>query len=117
MEEYSIEYHKSSPYQPQANEAVEVANKNVNNILAKTVMTYKDQAEKLPFALQGYKTSIRALTGATPYSLVYHSEAMLPIEVEIKSLRVLVETKVLEEDWAKPRYEQLALIDEKRVRT
>ena len=42
---------------------------------------------------------------------------MLPIEVEIKSLRVLVETKVLEEGWAKPRYEQLALIDEKRVRT
>ena len=42
MEEYSIEYHKSSPYQPQSNEAVEVANKNVNNILAKTIMTYKD---------------------------------------------------------------------------
>ena len=117
MEEYSIEYHKSSPYQPQANEAIEVANKNVNNILAKTVMTYKDQAEKLPFALQVYKTSILAPTGATPYSLVYRSEVMLPIEVEIKSLRVLVETKVLEEGWAKPRYEQLALIDEKRVRT
>ena len=31
-------------------------------------------------------------------------------------MRVLVETKVLEEDWVKQRYEQLALIDEKRVR-
>ena len=41
---------------------------------------------------------------------------MLPIEVDIQSLRVLVETKVLEEDWAKVRYEQLALIDEKRAR-
>ena len=41
---------------------------------------------------------------------------MLPIEVEIQSLRVLVETKVLEEDWAKTRYEQLAFIDEKRAR-
>ena len=41
---------------------------------------------------------------------------ILPIEVEIQSLRVLVETKVLEEDWVKQRYEQLALIDEKRVR-
>ena len=64
----------------------------------------------------GYKTSIRASSGATPYSLVYGSEAVLPIEVEIQSLRVLVETKVLEEDWAKARYEQLALIDEKRAR-
>ena len=31
-------------------------------------------------------------------------------------MRVLVETKVLEEDWVKQRYEQLALIDEKRVK-
>ena len=63
-----------------------------------------------------YRTSIRTSTGATPYSLVYGSEAVLPIEVEIKSLRVLVETKVFEEEWMKERYEQLALIDEKRAR-
>ena len=44
------------------------------------------------------------------------SEAVLPIEVEIQSLRVLVETKFLKEDWVKARYEQLALIDEKRAR-
>ena len=56
------------------------------------------------------------LIGATPYSLVYGSKVVLSIEVEIQSLRVLVETKVLEEDWAKVRYEQLALIDEKRAR-
>ena len=53
---------------------------------------------------------------ATLYSLVYGSKVVLPIEVEIQSLRVLVETKVLEEDWMKERYEQLTLIDEKRVR-
>ena len=63
-----------------------------------------------------YRTSIRTSTGATPYSLVYGSEAVLPIEVEIQSLRVLVETKVFEEEWMKERYEQLALIDEKRAR-
>ena len=49
--------------------------------------------------------------------MVYGSQAVLPIEVEIQSLRVLVETKVLEEDWMKGRYKQLALIDEKRART
>ena len=65
------------------------------------VVTYKDWAEKLPFALWGYRTSIRALTGATPYTLVYGIEAVLPIELEIRSLRVLAETKVLEEDWVK----------------
>ena len=55
-------------------------------------------AEKLPFALWGYRTSIHTSTRATPYSLVYSSETELSIEVEIQSLRVLVETKVLEED-------------------
>ena len=54
--------------------------------------------------------------GQPPYSLVYGSKAILPIEVEIQSLRVLVETKVLEEDWMKERYKQLTLIDEKRAR-
>ena len=53
---------------------------------------------------------------ATPYSLVYRCEAVLPIKEEIQSLRVLVETKVIEEDWMKERYEQLALIDEKKAR-
>ena len=116
MEEYGIKHHKSSPYRLQANRVVEAANKNVKNILAKMVVTYKDWAKKLPFALWGYRTSICALTGATPYSLVYGSEVVLPIEMKIQSLRVLVETKVLEKDWAKARYEQLALIDEKRAR-
>ena len=48
--------------------------------------------------------------------MVYGSEAVLPIEVEIQSLRVLEETKVQEEDWMRERYEQLALIDKKRMR-
>ena len=47
------------------------------------VVTYMDWAEKLPFALWGHRTSIYALTGATPYSLVYGNEAVLPIVVEI----------------------------------
>ena len=51
MELYNIEHHKSSPYWPQTNKAIEAANKKIKNILAKMVMTYKDWAEKLPFAL------------------------------------------------------------------
>ena len=116
MELYNIEHHKSSPYQLQINGVVKATIKNIKNILAKMVVIYKDWIEKLPFALWGYKTSIRASTGATPYSLVYGCEVVLPIEVKIQSLRVLVETKVLEEDWVKARYEQLALINEKRAR-
>ena len=81
---YNIEHHKSSPYWPQTNGAIEATNKNIKNILAKTEVTYKDLVEKLQFALWVFKTSIRASIGATPYSLVYGSEAVLPIEVEIQ---------------------------------
>ena len=62
------------------------------------VVTYKDWAKKLPFTLWGYKISIQALIRATPYSLVYGKEAVLPIEMEIQFLRVLVETKAQEGD-------------------
>ena len=79
------------------------------------VVTYKDWVEKLPFALWGYRTSICALIVATTYSLVYGCKTFLPIEVEIQYLRVLVDTKVLEEDWMKGKYEQLTLIDENRA--
>ena len=49
------------------------------------------------------------------HSLVYGSETMLPIEIEIQYLRVLVKTKALEGNWRIERYEQLVLIDEKRM--
>ncbi|PKI70851.1 hypothetical protein CRG98_008742 [Punica granatum] len=69
----------------------------------------------LLFALLAYRTSIRYSTGATLYALVYGMEAVLPVEVEIPSMRVLVESKLKEVEWAKQRYEQLNLIDEKRL--
>ncbi|PKI49435.1 hypothetical protein CRG98_030167 [Punica granatum] len=77
--------------------------------------TYKDWHEMLRFVLLAYRTSIRSSTGATPYSLVYGMEAVLSIEVEIPSMRVLAETELEEAEWAKQRCEQLNLIDEKRL--
>lgn len=53
---------------------------------------------------------------ATPFSLVYEMEAVLPIEVEIPSLRVLSELKLEEAEWIQSRYDQLNLIEEKRLR-
>ncbi|PKI49245.1 hypothetical protein CRG98_030354 [Punica granatum] len=97
------------------NGAVEAANKNVKKIIEKMTVSYKDWHDLLPFALLAYRTSIRTSTRATPYSLVYDMEAVLPIEVEIPSMRVLVESELEEAEWAKQRYEQLNLIDKKRL--
>ena len=96
------------------NGAVEAANKNTKKIIGKINDTYKDWHEKLPFALHAYHTLVWTSTRATPFSLVYGMEGVLPIEVEISSLRVLMETKLEEAEWVRARYEQLNLIEEKR---
>ena len=51
----------------------------------------RDWSEKLPFALWAYRTSFRTSIGATPYSLVHGMEVVLPIEIEMGSLRVALE--------------------------
>jgi len=79
LEKYNVAIHKSSTCRPQTNGAIEAANKNVKNILRKMVETYKDWPDKLPFALWGYRTSIRTSIGVTPYTLVYGMKAVLPI--------------------------------------
>ena len=81
------------------NGTVEAANKNVKNIIAKATETYKDWHEKLPFALHAYRTGVWTSIGATPYSLVYGMEVVLPIEEEIPSLRVLREVELEEVEW------------------
>lgn len=70
----------------------------------------------LPFTLHGYKTSVRTFTGETPYLLVYGMEDVLPIEVEIPSLRVIMEADLDEAEWVKSIYDQLDLIEEKRLK-
>jgi len=116
-EGFKIQHHNSSPYHPKMNGAVEAANKNIKKIVQKMVVTYKDWHEMLPFALHGYRTSVRTSTGETPFSLVYGMEAVLPFEVEIPSLRVLTETQLEEVEWIQARFDQLNLIEEKRLTT
>ena len=93
-EQFKIKHHNSAPYRPKMNGTVEAANKNVKKIMAKMTDNYKDWHEKSPFTLHAYQTAVRTSTRATPFSLVYGMEAVLPIKVEILSLRVLMEAKL-----------------------
>ena len=97
------------------NGVVEAAIKNIKKIMQKMVVTYKDWHEMLPFALHGYRTTVRTSTGATPFSLVYGMEAVLPVEVEIPSLRIMRDVELDESEWVQNRLDQLELIDEKRL--
>jgi len=97
------------------NGAVEAANKNIKKLVQKMTVSYKDWHEMLPFTLHGYRTSVRTSTGETPYSLVYGMEAVLPFEVEVPSQRIIAESGLKESEWAQACYDQLNLIEGKRL--
>ncbi|KAL6319909.1 hypothetical protein AAG906_036983 [Vitis piasezkii] len=97
---YGIQHHRLSVYRSQTNRAVEATNKNIKRILQRMIETCGDCLEKLLFALWAYRSSFHTSTGATPYSLVYGMGAVLPIEIEMGSLRVALEQQISEADWA-----------------
>ena len=112
---WKIKHSNSSLYRPKINDIVEGVNKNVKKIIQKMVITYIDWYEILSFALHTYRNAAKTSMGATPYSLVYGMEAVMPLEAEIPSLRVLIDSRLEEADWAKMRYKQLNLISEKMI--
>nr|XP_025886728.1 uncharacterized protein LOC112941457 [Solanum lycopersicum] len=71
--------------------------------------------QELPISLLSYRTTDRTSVGATPFSLVYGTEAVIPVEIEIPSLRIIVEGEIDDDEWIKTRLEQLSFIDKKRL--
>ena len=66
----------------------------------------------LPFSLHGYRTMVYTSTGATPFSLVYGMEVVLPIEFQIPSLRIIKDAWLNEYEWIQTRLDHLNLIDD-----
>ncbi|GLJ17131.1 hypothetical protein SUGI_0296430 [Cryptomeria japonica] len=112
---FHISHHFSTPYYLQGNGQAEASNKTILKILKKTV----DDASRnwhiqLNLALWAYRTSVHTPTGATPYSLVYGTEAILPIEVELPSLQVSLKNIISDEDYRVSRLQELEILDERR---
>ncbi|MCO5609839.1 hypothetical protein L7F22_064071 [Adiantum nelumboides] len=90
LENLSIKHVHSTPYYPQCNGLVEKTNGVLCKIITKHVRDRPQDWDKhLNAALWAYRTSFKVSTQFTPYHLVYGQEALLPIEVELGSLRVL----------------------------
>ncbi|XP_011014489.1 PREDICTED: uncharacterized protein LOC105118276 [Populus euphratica] len=98
--QFSFKQHNSSMYNAPANGLAEAFNKTLCNILKKV--------------LWACRTTFRTPTQATPYSLVYGVEAVLPLECQIPSLRIAIQEGLSNEDNVRLCLEELKALDEKR---
>ncbi|XP_069147135.1 uncharacterized protein [Solanum lycopersicum] len=66
--------------------------------------------EMFPYALLGYRTTVRTSIETTPYLLAYGTEALIPAELEIPSLRFILEPELSNVERVHKRTDQLTLI-------
>ncbi len=112
---FQINHQKTTPYHPQTNGQIKRVNQTLVHILRKTVHdSKKDWDSKLTAPLWAYRTTYKVTTHATPFSLVYGIEAILPIEFEIPSLRITTNERLDESQSLKDRLEQLEGLNEAR---
>ncbi|GJS64490.1 reverse transcriptase domain-containing protein [Tanacetum coccineum] len=73
---------------PQANGLVERANRSLGEgIKARLDEKSKDWIEELPHILWAHRTTIKSSNGETPFSLTYGTEAVIPTEIGMPTLR------------------------------
>jgi transposase InsO family protein len=83
---HGIQHNVATPYHPQTSGQAETSNKQIKNILQKTVdqmgIKWKD---KLPQALWTYRTTYKTPIRMSPNQLVYGKTCHLPVELEFKA--------------------------------
>ena len=110
--ELGIKNYYSSPAHPQSNGQIEVTIRTLKAALKTKLEDLKGKwVEYLPEVLWAYRTTQKTSTRETPFALAYGTEAVAPVEVGLKSLRIELATAEHNDEALRLN---LDLLDEKR---
>jgi hypothetical protein len=85
-----VDHRIATPYLPQMSDQAETSNKQIKNILQKTLNQMgRSWRSKLSEALWAYRTAYKMPISMTPYQLVYMNTCHLPIEFEHKAFQAI----------------------------
>ncbi|KAL1308631.1 hypothetical protein AAHE18_17G120800 [Arachis hypogaea] len=98
----------STPYYAQANGQVEAANKILIGLIKKHIGNRpRTWHETLSQVLWAYQNSPRGSTGTSPYKLVYGHDAVLPLKINLNTLRVSKQNDLPVDDYWNAMFDEL----------